>query len=69
MRWQLVLSALAGALVLTLSDAIGKTVLAPSELEVGVVTAAVGAPVFIVVAIVASSRPSQTVTRQGGESS
>lgn len=55
MRWQLVLSALAGALVLTLSDAIGKTVLAPSELEVGIVTAAVGAPVFIVVAIVATS--------------
>lgn len=55
MRWQLVLSALAGALVLTLSDAIGKSVLAPSELEVGIVTAAVGAPIFIAVAILATS--------------
>ncbi len=40
-------SALAGGLFLLISDLMARTVLAPSELPVGVVTAAFGAPFFI----------------------
>lgn len=40
-------SALTGGLFLLLSDLLARTVLAPSELPVGVVTAAFGAPFFI----------------------
>ncbi|MFQ5664019.1 MAG: FecCD family ABC transporter permease [Terriglobia bacterium] len=40
-------SALAGAVVLVAADALARTVVAPTELPVGAVTAVVGAPVFI----------------------
>ena len=50
------LSALAGAFLLTASDIVGRVVMSPSELEVGVVTAIVGAPVFIAVAVRSARR-------------
>ena len=40
-------AALGGAIVLTLSDMLARTVVAPAELPVGAVTALAGAPVFI----------------------
>ena len=41
-------SALAGALLLLIADTIARTVVSPVELPLGVVTAVIGAPVFIV---------------------
>ena len=38
-----------GAAFLVLADTIARTVLAPSELPLGVVTALVGAPVFVLI--------------------
>ena len=38
-----------GAAFLVLSDTVARTVLAPSELPIGVVTAMIGAPVFVVI--------------------
>jgi len=46
-RWVLPLSMLLGANLLLGADVIGRVALAPGELEVGIVTAFVGAPVFI----------------------
>ncbi|MDE3044846.1 MAG: iron ABC transporter permease [Acidobacteriota bacterium] len=43
------LSVLAGAAFLVLADTIARTVMAPSELPLGVVTALVGAPVFVLI--------------------
>lgn len=43
------ISVVAGAAFLVLCDTVARTVLAPSELPLGVVTAVVGAPVFVVV--------------------
>jgi len=43
------ISALFGAVFLTLADTLARTVLAPTELPLGVVTALVGAPVFVVI--------------------
>ena len=43
------LSVAAGAAFLVLCDTVARTVMAPSELPLGVVTAVVGAPVFVVV--------------------
>lgn len=46
-RYVLPLSALVGAVLLVLADALARTLLAPTELPVGLVTAFIGAPVFI----------------------
>ncbi|MGI3169822.1 FecCD family ABC transporter permease [Pseudooceanicola sp. C21-150M6] len=46
-RWLMPFSALIGGLLLTLADVIGRLVARPSEMEVGIVTAFLGAPVFI----------------------
>lgn len=46
-RWLLPFSALAGACLLIAADIIGRIVARPAELEVGIVTALVGAPFFI----------------------
>ncbi|GGH44359.1 iron chelate uptake ABC transporter family permease subunit [Frigidibacter albus] len=46
-RWQLPFSALTGAVLLVLADVVGRIVARPGELDVGIVTAFVGAPVFI----------------------
>jgi len=46
-RWLLPMSALGGAILLLLADTVARTVLAPIELPVGLVTALLGAPFFI----------------------
>ncbi|MBB5148498.1 MULTISPECIES: FecCD family ABC transporter permease [Ureibacillus] len=47
MRYIIPLSALTGAIILTLSDVCGRLLGSPGELEVGVVTAFIGAPILI----------------------
>lgn len=47
-RWLLPLSFLAGAAFLTLADLAARLILAPAEIPVGVVTAFVGVPLFLV---------------------
>lgn len=46
-RWVLPASAMAGALALTLADWLGRTLMAPAELPIGLVTSLVGGPFFI----------------------
>ncbi|WP_447555458.1 FecCD family ABC transporter permease [Vreelandella sp. EE22] len=46
-RWLLPFSALGGAILLTLSDVAGRLMAQPAELDAGIVTAFIGAPVFI----------------------
>jgi iron complex transport system permease protein len=46
-RWLLPLSALGGASLLLAADIVGRIIARPAELDVGVVTAFVGAPFFI----------------------
>jgi len=46
-RWLLPVSALTGAALLTLADTVGRVVARPQEIEVGIITALLGAPVFI----------------------
>jgi iron complex transport system permease protein len=48
-RWLLPFSALAGACLLTASDVLGRIVARPSEIDVGIITALIGAPFFIAV--------------------
>lgn len=51
LRFVIPMSALSGAVFLTAADVVGRLLLYPGELEVGIVTAFVGAPVLIFVAI------------------
>ncbi|CAM5312577.1 Iron ABC transporter permease OS=Streptomyces cyaneofuscatus OX=66883 GN=G3I52_00575 PE=3 SV=1 [Streptomyces cyaneofuscatus] len=46
-RWLLPLSALLGAVLLTAADVAGRIVARPAEIDVGIVTALIGAPFFI----------------------
>jgi ABC-type Fe3+-siderophore transport system permease subunit len=46
-KWVLPISALLGAMLAVISDLIGRTVLAPIEIPVGVITALLGAPYFL----------------------
>jgi iron complex transport system permease protein len=46
-RWVLPLSAVAGAAVLVAADIVARVALSPQELATGIVTALVGAPVFV----------------------
>jgi iron complex transport system permease protein len=46
-RWLLPLSALGGAVLLTVADVVGRLVNRPEEIDVGIITALVGAPFFI----------------------
>ena len=46
-RWLLPLTGLAGALLLTVADTIGRVVTRPSELAVGILVPLIGAPLFI----------------------
>ncbi|WP_407703422.1 FecCD family ABC transporter permease, partial [Streptomyces triticirhizae] len=46
-RWLLPFAALTGAALLTAADVVGRVVARPSEVEVGIVTALLGAPFFI----------------------
>jgi iron complex transport system permease protein len=46
-RWIIAYSALLAPILLLIADVIGRVVISPAELEVGVVIALIGAPVFI----------------------
>ena len=46
-RYLIPLSALLGALLMVIADSFARTIIAPTELPVGIVTAILGAPVFI----------------------
>ncbi|WP_129841299.1 iron ABC transporter permease [Streptomyces sp. RFCAC02] len=46
-RWLLPFSALTGASLLTVADVVGRLVARPAEVDVGIVTALIGAPFFI----------------------
>ena len=46
-RWLLPFSAIGGAALLTAADVVGRIVARPSEIDVGIITALVGAPFFI----------------------
>ncbi|WP_084611661.1 FecCD family ABC transporter permease [Tomitella biformata] len=46
-RWLLPLSALTGAALLTAADIVGRIIARPSEIDVGIITALIGAPFFI----------------------
>jgi iron complex transport system permease protein len=48
-RWLVPCSGLAGAALLLLADVVGRMVVRPAELQVGIVLALVGAPVFIAI--------------------
>lgn len=48
-RWLLPLSALGGAALLTAADVLGRVVARPEEVDVGILVAIVGAPVFIAI--------------------
>lgn len=48
-RWLLPFSALTGAGLLIISDVVGRIIARPGELDVGILTAFIGAPVFIAV--------------------
>ncbi|RLK49582.1 FecCD family ABC transporter permease [Microbacterium telephonicum] len=49
-RWLLPLSALGGAILLVLADTIGRVIGSPGEVEAGIITAFLGAPVLIAIA-------------------
>ncbi|MBW4081456.1 iron ABC transporter permease [Paenibacillus sp. S150] len=51
LRFVIPMSALSGAIILTLSDVCGRLIGRPGELEVGVVTAFIGAPILILLAM------------------
>ncbi|MGW0933033.1 FecCD family ABC transporter permease [Streptomyces sp. NPDC002644] len=46
-RWLLPFSALSGAILLTAADVLGRVVARPAEIDVGILTAIIGAPFFI----------------------
>ena len=46
-RWLLPYTAVAGAIVLLVADVVGRVVAPPGEIQVGVTTAVLGAPVFV----------------------
>lgn len=48
-RWLLPASALGGAILLTGADVVGRVIARPQEVAVGIITALIGAPVFIVI--------------------
>lgn len=48
-RWLLPFSALTGGILITASDVLGRVVARPAEIDVGIITALVGAPFFIAI--------------------
>lgn len=50
------MSAIGGAIILTISDILGRLIGSPSELEAGIVTAFLGAPILIIIAMRAKVR-------------
>jgi len=51
LRFVIPMSAISGAVILTISDVGGRLIGSPGELEVGVVTAFIGAPILIILAM------------------
>ncbi|WP_438433702.1 FecCD family ABC transporter permease [Gorillibacterium sp. sgz500922] len=51
LRFVIPLSAIAGAIILTIADVCGRLIGSPGEVEVGVVTAFIGAPILILLAM------------------
>jgi len=51
LRFVIPMSAISGAIILTVSDVSGRLIGSPGELEVGVVTAFIGAPILILLAM------------------
>ncbi|MTW86878.1 iron chelate uptake ABC transporter family permease subunit [Virgibacillus dakarensis] len=51
LRFVIPMSAISGAIILTVSDVSGRLIGSPGELEVGVVTAFIGAPLLIILAM------------------
>ena len=49
-RWLLPLSAIGGAILLTVADTLGRVIGHPGEVEAGILTAFVGAPVLVIIA-------------------
>lgn len=56
-RWLIPASALAGPAMLILSDTVGRVIARPGEVQVGIMTAAIGGPAFVV--LVRRSRMAQ----------
>ncbi|MCV9886553.1 FecCD family ABC transporter permease [Metabacillus halosaccharovorans] len=56
LRYIIPMSALSGAIILTISDICGRILGSPGELEVGVVTAFIGAPILILITMKAKMR-------------
>jgi iron complex transport system permease protein len=56
MRYIIPMSAVGGAILLTVSDIIGRLIGSPGELEAGIVTAFFGAPILILIAMRAKVR-------------
>ncbi|MFN7252332.1 MAG: FecCD family ABC transporter permease [Anaerobacillus sp.] len=56
LRYVIPMSALTGALILTVSDISGRLIGSPGELEVGIVTAFIGAPILILLTMKAKMR-------------
>jgi len=56
LRYIIPMSALSGAIILTVSDVLGRLIGSPGELEVGIVTAFVGAPILILITMKAKIR-------------
>jgi len=56
LRFVIPMSALSGAIILTISDICGRLLGTPGELEVGVVTAFIGAPILILITMKAKVR-------------
>ncbi len=56
LRIMIPMSAIGGAIILTISDVIGRLIGRPSELEAGIVTAFLGAPILIFIAMRAKVR-------------
>ncbi len=48
-RWLLPFSAVGGAILVVVADVLGRVVARPGEIDVGIITALVGAPVFIAI--------------------
>lgn len=47
MRYMIPFSAIGGAILLVLSDVLGRVLTSPGDIEVGIITAFIGAPIFI----------------------
>ena len=56
LRYVIPMSAISGAILLTVSDVCGRLLGSPGELEVGVVTAFIGAPILILITMKAKMR-------------